>query len=124
MNTVKDAASEMKDRVSDFASEAREKASQMADSVAETANRSREKAAQGLHKAAAAIDKAGQISSARASDAAHKVAQGLDSTASYVEGHGLPEMGEDVMNIFRRYPAQAILGSLALGFLFGRALKR
>jgi hypothetical protein len=60
----------------------------------------------------------------RASNAARKVAGGIDSTASYIEGHDFAAMGKDVMDICRRHPAEAIITSLAVGFLVGRALKR
>jgi len=120
LGAAKDAASEVKKSVSDLASDARDKATQVANSVAESANRQREKAAKGLHKAASVIDSAGP----RASEAAHKVAQGLDGTASYLEDHGLSDMGDDVLGVFRRYPAQALLSSLAIGFLLGRTLRR
>jgi len=53
-----------------------------------------------------------------------KVAGGIDSTASYLEGHDFSAMGKDVMNICRQHPAEAIVASLALGFLVGRAMKR
>lgn len=124
-DTLKDAASDVRDTVSDFASQAKDKASQMANAAAESAGRQRESAAKGLHRAASAIqNNAEKLGSGRASDAARKVAGGIDSTASYLEEHDLSDMGKDVMNICRRHPAEAIITSLAVGFLVGRALRR
>jgi len=122
---MKDAAADMREGVSDFASEAKGKASQLANAASETAGRQRESAAKGLHRAASAIqDNAGKLGSGKASDAARKVAGGIDSTATYLEEHDFADMGQDVMNICRRHPAEAIITSLAIGFLVGRALKR
>jgi len=123
--TFKEVASDVRDTVSDFASQAKDKANQMANNAAEGAGRQRENAAKGLHRAATAIqDNADKLGSGRASEAARKVAGGIDSTASYLEDHDFSDMGKDVMNICRRHPAEAIIASLAIGFLAGRALKR
>jgi ElaB/YqjD/DUF883 family membrane-anchored ribosome-binding protein len=121
---LRDVASDVKESVSDFASQTKDKAAQMANAAAETAARQRENAAKGLHRAASAIhDNADRITG-RASDAAHKVAGGIDTTATYLEEHNFSDMGKDVMDICRRHPAEAIITSLALGFLVGRALRR
>jgi hypothetical protein len=114
VGTVKDAASDLKDRATDMAS-----------TVADAAARQRTNAAKGLHTAASAIhDKAEKLGNAKASGAVHKVADGIDTTASYIEDNDFADMGEDVMNVARRHPGKAIITSLALGFLLGRALRR
>jgi len=124
-DTLKDVAADVREGVSDFASEAKGKASQLANAASESAGRQRENAAKGLHRAASAIqDNAGKLGSGKASDAARKVAGGIDSTATYLEEHDFADMGKDVMNVCRRHPAEAIIASLAIGFLVGRALKR
>jgi hypothetical protein len=123
--TLKDVATDVREGVSDFASQAKDKASHLASSAAETAGRQRENAAKGLHRAASAIqDNASKLGNGKASDAARKFAGGIDSTASYLEEHDFADMGKDVMNVARRHPAEAIIASLAIGFLVGRALKR
>jgi len=114
VGTVKDAASDLKGR-----------ATEMANTVSEAAGRQRTNAAKGLHRAASAIhDKAEGLGNAKASGAAHKVADGIDTTASYIEDHDFADMGEDVMDVARRHPGKAIVASIALGFLMGRALRR
>jgi ElaB/YqjD/DUF883 family membrane-anchored ribosome-binding protein len=124
-DTLKDVASDVRDTVSDFASQTKDKASQMANAASESAGRQRENAAKGLHRAASAIqNSADKLGTGRASDAARKVAGGIDSTAAYLEEHDFSDMGKDVMNVCRRHPAEAIITSLAIGFLVGRALKR
>ena len=124
-DTLKDVASDVREGVSDFASQTKDKANELAHAASESAGRQRENAARGLHRAASAIqDNAGKLGNGRASDAARKVAGGIDSTAAYLEEHDFADMGKDVMNVARRHPAEAIITSLAIGFLVGRALKR
>jgi ElaB/YqjD/DUF883 family membrane-anchored ribosome-binding protein len=107
VDTLKDAASDLKEKVSDAAA------------------RQRTNAAKGLNRAASAIhDKAEKIGNSRVSGAAHKVADGIDSTATYLEENDFSDMGEDAMNVARRHPGKAILASLAVGFLLGRVLRR
>jgi hypothetical protein len=66
----------------------------------------KEAANSGLHKAATVIH------------------DGIDSTAAYLKDHDIADMGNDAMKVCRKYPAQAILSSLAIGFLVGRVLRR
>jgi hypothetical protein len=123
-DTLRDTASDVKETVSDFASQTKDKASQMASAAAESAGRQRESAAKGLHRAANAIHDNADKLPGRASQAAHKVAGGIDTTAAYLEEHNFSDMGKDVMDVCRRHPTEAIITSLALGFLVGRALRR
>jgi hypothetical protein len=48
----------------------------------------------------------------------------MESTASYLREHDFKAMGEDVVGVARRHPAQALLSALLLGFLLGRAARR
>jgi len=124
-DTLNEVASDAKETVSNFASQAKDKAAHLANSASESAGRQRENAAKGLHRAASAMqDNAGKLGNGRASDAVRKVAGGMDSTARYLEEHDFADMGKDAMNVARRHPAEAIIASLAIGFLVGRALKR
>jgi len=97
---------DLKDRVSDTASKVKDKAGQMADSVSEKAGQARESAAIGLDRAASTT---------------HNIADGMHSTASYLKGHDLNQIGADVMNVCRRYPTQSLIAAVAVGFLIGRA---
>jgi ABC-type transporter Mla subunit MlaD len=108
---------DMKDQVSDLAAKAREKAARVAETVSGKLDQQREAAADGLNRAASAIhDKAN-----KAVNLTHNLADGMDSTASYLRDHDLNTMGQDVMNICRRYPTQSLVAALALGFLLGRS---
>ncbi len=55
--------------------------------------------------------------------AADKVAANLESAGQYLQGHDFREMGKDCMALIRRYPLQAVLVGLGVGFLMARATR-
>ena len=67
--------------------------------------------------AAKARDKASQV----ADTVAEKVGHARETTASYLKEHDFNQIGKDVMNVCRRYPAQSLSAAAAVGFLIGRA---
>jgi ElaB/YqjD/DUF883 family membrane-anchored ribosome-binding protein len=103
--------------VNEIASEAKDRVYEAANSASETATR-------GLHNAASTLKDAAGKFGGQASDAAKKIAKGVESTTSYLHDHSFSEMGDDLMNVCRKYPAQALLSSLAIGFLVGRVIRR
>ena len=123
---MQDAASNLKDRAAGFASKVKDKASQVGSTVSETVGRQRENAAGGLDRFASTIhENAGAIPGGqKAAKVAHSIADGMESTASYLRDHDFKDMGEDVMGVCRRHPAQALISALAIGFLLGRAARR
>ena len=114
---------DVKDRVSDMTSKVKDKAGQMADTVSEKLGQQRENAAEGLDRAASTIhEKAGSVPGGpKVVNLTHSIADGMESTASYLRGHDFSEMGKDLMDVCRRYPAQSLVAALALGFLIGRS---
>jgi ElaB/YqjD/DUF883 family membrane-anchored ribosome-binding protein len=62
-------------------------------------------------------DKASQV----ADTVAEKVGHARETTASYLQEHDFNQIGKDVMNVCRRYPAQTLIAAAAVGFLIGRA---
>lgn len=56
--------------------------------------------------------------------AASGVANSLESGGAYLQEHNLHGMAEDVTNLIRRYPLQAILAGIGIGFLVGRSSRR
>jgi hypothetical protein len=117
---------DLKNRATEIASKARNTVTEMANSASETLNRQRQAAAGGLHQVAATIhEKAENLPGGpKAVNLAHGIADGMESTASYLREHDFEDMREDLMNICRRHPAQALLSALAVGFLVGRAIRR
>jgi len=122
----RDTMGEIKERAGDFASKVKDKASQVGSSVSETVGRQRENAAGGLDRVASSIhENAGAIPGGeKAARVAHGLADGMESTASYLRDHDIKAMGDDLMGVCRRHPAQALISALAIGFLMGRAARR
>jgi hypothetical protein len=101
-------------------SKIKDRATQLGTTVSQTVDRQRETAAKGLDKAASTLhDGAGS-----AARVAHGVADGMQSTASYIRSHTIGDMGSDVGDLCRKHPVQALISAGVLGFLLGRALRR
>lgn len=116
----------IRDRASEFTSRVKEKAGQMGSSVSDTVSRQRENAAGGLDRVASTLhNKAASVPGGpKAERVAHKIASGMESTASYLRDHDFKDMGQDIVGVARRHPTEALLSALVIGFLAGRAMKR
>lgn len=51
------------------------------------------------------------------------IADTLENTGGYLQTEGLSGIGEDLTGVIRRSPLPAVLVSLSIGFLLGRALR-
>jgi hypothetical protein len=121
---TKPAATDLiKDRASDIASRTKEKASQVAETVSEKLGHTRESAADGLNRAASTIrDSGGHVAGgSQVRNLTDGLANGMESTATYLRDHDFNHMGRDVMDLCRRYPTQSVIAALAVGFLIGRS---
>jgi hypothetical protein len=88
--------------------------------MSEQADRQRENAAKGLDRAASSLhDGIGS-----AAKMGHGLADGMESTATYLRDHSFGDMGNDVMTLCRRHPVQALVSAAVLGFIVGRAIRR
>src|SRR5688572_9464094 len=114
---------DVKDRVSDITSKVKDKAGQVTELVSERLDHQRETAAGSLDRAAHSIhDNAYNVPGGpKVVNLTHSLADGMESTASYLRDHDFSQMGKDVMNVCRRYPTQSVVAALALGFLVGRS---
>ena len=108
-----------KERLQDAGSKIKERASQIAGATVNAASRQRGNAADLLDRAASGlhtgVDSAGQIS--------NSVESGMRSTAGYIRDHDFKEMGNDLMGVCRKHPAQALISAAVVGFLLGRAAR-
>jgi len=111
---------DLRDRAANIGSKIKEKASQFGSTVSQTAERQRENAAKGLDRAASSLHEG--IGSA--AKAGHGLADGMESTASYLREHTFGDMGNDVMSLCRKHPVQALVSAAVLGFLVGRVIRR
>ena len=121
-----DTISDAKDRAAGLASKLKDKASQVASTVSDTVGRQRDNVAGGLDRMASTIhEKAGSLPGGqKAANAATSLADGMESTASYLRDHDLKDMRDSMAGMCRKYPAQSLLAAVAIGFLAGRALRR
>jgi len=117
------ALSDAKDRVADIASKVKDKADQVAGAVSEKLGHQRENAADTLGRAASALhETAGGVPGGpKVVNLTHSLADGMESTASYLRGHDFSQMGKEVMDVCRKYPTQSLVAALAVGFLIGRS---
>ena len=117
---------DVKDWVADMASQAKDKAGQAADAVSEKLGQQRENAADTLVRVASTMhEKADSVpGGTKAVNLTHSMANGIESTASYLRDHDFKQMGKDATNICRRYPTQSVIAALAFGFLLGRSARR
>src|SRR5262245_14332117 len=116
-------ASDVKDRIVDTASKMKDKVGQMADTASKTLDQQRQNAADTIGRAASAVhENADKMPGGhKVANLTHSVADGMESTASYLKRHDLAEMGKDLMDVCRRYPTQSLVAALAVGFLIGRS---
>src|SRR5436190_6590640 len=114
------------DKIVDVTSRVRERAGQMADKVAETVDRQRDNAVTGLNRAASTLhEKAEEIpGGATATQFTHTIADGMESVARYMREADFDDIKDNVLETCRKYPAQTLIGALAVGFLVGRAMRR
>jgi len=115
-----------KERVSDMTSKMKDKAGQMADSMSETLGQQRENAAETLGRAASGLHETADDvpGGPKVVNLTHSIADGMESTASYLRDRDFSQMGKDVMDVCRRYPTQSLVAALAVGFLIGRSRRQ
>jgi len=111
---------DLRERAASIGSKIKDKASQFGSTMSQTADRQRESAARGLDRAASSLHEG--IGSA--AKMGHGLADGMESTASYLRNHSFGDMGNDVVDLCKRHPVQALVSAAVLGFLVGRAIRR
>lgn len=95
----------------------------------DTVTQVRFRAADGLAAAAerlnrVATDQEGEPGGkARAAEAAHRLADGMDATASFLRSPDTDQLRSDFEEAVREKPMQAVLITLAAGFVVGRLLR-
>jgi len=123
---LSDTISDAKDSAAGLASKLKDKASQITSTVSDTVGRQRDNVAGGLDRVASTIhEKAGSLPGGqKTANAANRLADGMESTASYLRDHDLKDMGDNMAGMYRKYPVQSLLSAAAIGFLVGRALRK
>ena len=111
---------DLRERAANLGSKIKDKASQFGTTVSSTVDRQRETAARGLDRAASSLhDGVGS-----AAKMGHGVADGMESTATYLRNHTFGDMGNDVMALCKKHPVQALVSAAVVGFVMGRLIRR
>jgi len=121
-----DNVEKLKERLEDVASKAKDKAEQWTESASETAERQRQNVSSGLERAASTLhEKATNIPGGpKAMSAVNRLADGMETTASYLRQHDFADMRDDLFSACKRHPVQALVSAVAFGFLLGRSVRR
>jgi ElaB/YqjD/DUF883 family membrane-anchored ribosome-binding protein len=113
-------AARMKEQISETTTDVKEKVTELGRKAADRIDGSRESAAVALDKTATSMHSGGD----KLSGVAHSAADKVQATADYVRRTDLKGMAEDVQDIVKRYPGQALAAAAVLGFLVARGLRR
>ena len=120
-----DTVRNVKEKVFDTASTARQKASEVGREATDLVDEKRGPAADALQRTASSIhEKAEDLPGGETvRNAAHSAAEKLEVTAGYIRQHDLRAMISNVEDIVKRNPGPSLLIAAALGFLIGRAFR-
>ncbi len=121
--TFADSAADIKDNVSEFASEARDKASHAGGKAVDAIDKGLHSAGDKLRATADSLRNTGMSGSSRLSDLSHGAASKLESTARYFQEYDTRDLMSQVEQTVRRNPGPAMAVAVAVGFLVGSALK-
>jgi ElaB/YqjD/DUF883 family membrane-anchored ribosome-binding protein len=120
---AKDAASCTVQKTKDVASSVVQQVEDMASTIGHKAEGAVDSVGGGMKSLAGSIrDKAPE--NGVLGNAASGVAGTLESGGAYLQEQNLRGMAEDATSLIRRYPLQAILVGVGVGFLVARALRR
>ena len=122
---IRDAGQDIKAKVADAATTAKQKASDAGRQATEQVDAKRGPAADALESTASTIhEQAENLPGGEAvKNVAHSAAEKLESTAGYIREHDLKAMVSDVEDMVRRNPGPALLIAASVGFLIGRAFR-
>lgn len=115
---------DMKQRLADVSSQARDKASELGRSAKESIDRNFRNAAGALEGAAAKIRARVPQGEGRASGIAGTTAEKLDSTARYLREHDTSDLFKSFENWARRHPGAALGTAAGIGLMLGMSLSR
>ena len=121
-------AARMKEQVAGKIDEAKDKARELGDRAVEAGRRATEKvdaqrepAARALENTASRLQERGDRIANATSGAVRTTADKLQATADYIREHDVRDMFNDVQDVVRRHPGQALAAAAVVGFLVGKA---
>ena len=118
-----DQSSTMGGKLSDAATQLKDKVSAIGRTAVDKIDENRDAAAGGLEKVASTLHENAQSlpGGEKVSGMAHAAAEKLRSTAGYVREHDVDRMMADVGTLVKNNPGRSLLAAAAIGFLVGRA---
>jgi ElaB/YqjD/DUF883 family membrane-anchored ribosome-binding protein len=124
-DTLNDTAQNVKDKIADFASTAKQTGSDVVTQAMDKVEEKRGPAADALQNAASTIHaKAEDLPGGETvRSVAHSAAEQLEATAGYMRAHDVRAMISDVEEVVKRNPGPSLLIAAATGFLIGRAFR-
>jgi ElaB/YqjD/DUF883 family membrane-anchored ribosome-binding protein len=121
------AATRAKEQVSTKIDEAKDKARELGSRAAQTGRQATEKvdaqrepAARALENTASRLQDGGDRIASAASGAVRSTTDKLHATADYIREHDVRDMLDDVQDLVRRHPGQALAAAAVAGFLVGK----
>jgi len=114
----------IKGKVSNMASQAKNTAADWGRSAASTVDRNLQSAAGALEGAATAIRDRVPQSGGKLTDVAATTAEKIESTARYLREHDTADMVAGMESLVRRNPGASLCAALAVGFLIGTAIRK
>ena len=117
------AVKEAEQSASEMGDNAKRQASEVGDKVTEQADEATTKAGGSIENVAGKLREQAEGQSGVTAQAGTKVADTMESTASYLKEHDTQEMLDDLERYVREHPMQALAGAVVGGFLIGRILR-
>ena len=114
---------QMRERAQEVADRTKEAASEYGQKAQEQADRGMDQAAGGMERAAEKLRAQTENSEGMPAQAGVKVAEGMETAASYLREHNTEELLTDVEQYVRQHPTQALVGAIFAGFVIGRVLR-
>lgn len=124
-----DLAGKVREQMSGASARAQELTDQARERAGEAVGAARNRMAGGLEAAAQRLDQVadqqggGSGARAKAAGAAHTIAEGIESTASYVRSGDAEQLRSNLEGQVRAKPVQTLLATFAVGFVIGRILR-
>lgn len=122
-STMEEKAKSVTDQAGEVASKAQAKASEMGTKAQEKADVGMERASEGLHKAAENMRSRFESQEGVQAQVGTKVASGIESAASYLEGRDSAELWAEFESFVKEHPMQAAAGALFAGWMLGRIMR-
>lgn len=124
-DTVADESSTLGAKMSDSATQVKDRVSELGRKAANAIDENMDSAAGGLDKAAATLHgRADNLPGVETlSNLAHATADKLSATAGYVREHDVDKIMADVKTLVRNNPGPSLLVAGVVGFLVGRAFR-